>query len=65
MSGLTLHLAGDCNGDHTCSFCAAEDDAKRWTCEAHGITTTGDCWRCEDELIALTEEQASESGEQA
>jgi hypothetical protein len=30
-----------------------------WRCEAHGVVTTGDCPRCDDELIALTEEQQS------
>lgn len=28
----------------------------RWTCELHGFTTTGDCHKCDDELIALTKE---------
>lgn len=29
--------------------------AALWTCAAHGVTTTGDCPRCDDELIALAE----------
>lgn len=24
-----------------------------WTCAAHGLITSGDCLRCDDELIAL------------
>jgi hypothetical protein len=27
-----------------------------WTCALHGLVTTGDCIRCDDELIALSEE---------
>lgn len=27
-----------------------------WRCEAHGVVTSGDCPRCDSELIALTEE---------
>lgn len=33
-----------------------------WTCDLHGVTTTGDCQVCDDELIAMTEE-ASEMTE--
>jgi hypothetical protein len=29
---------------------------KAWTCGKHGITTTGDCPRCDDEQIALADE---------
>lgn len=29
-----------------------------WTCALHGVTTAGDCAKCDDELIALTVEEA-------
>lgn len=27
-----------------------------WRCTLHNLNTTGDCPRCDDELIALTDE---------
>ena len=30
-----------------------------WTCEMHRLTTRGDCPKCDDELIALTEAEAA------
>lgn len=29
-----------------------------WRCDMHGVTTTGDCPRCDDELIAMTDSPA-------
>ena len=29
--------------------------ARSWRCAAHGITTSGDCPRCDDELIELAD----------
>ena len=29
-----------------------------WTCDAHGVTTTGDCPRCDDEQVADLERYA-------
>lgn len=33
-----------------------ERDIAAWRCGMHGVPTTGDCPRCDDELIALTDE---------
>jgi predicted RNA-binding Zn-ribbon protein involved in translation (DUF1610 family) len=33
-------------------FCREHMAAKPWTCEMHGAVTTGDCPKCDDEMIA-------------
>ena len=30
-----------------------------WRCGAHGVITAGDCPVCDDELIAMTENEAT------
>ncbi len=33
-----------------------------WVCAAHNVTTTGDCPKCDDELIALHQDTVTDQG---
>lgn len=42
--------------EHDLRAMVAEQPPSAWRCCLHGVVTTSDCPRCDDELIALTEE---------